>query len=63
MADIVVPIYGEFDELLTPLIYLVPGEIFAFEVAVINDLKMLGFDNPKVKEVNFKQIFGSEIKR
>jgi len=63
MADIVVPIYGEFDELLTPLIYLLPGEIFAFEVAVLNDLKMLGFDNPKVKEVNFKQIFGSEIKR
>lgn len=63
LADVVVPIYGTFDELLTPLIYLLPGEIFAFQVAVQNDLKMLGFDNPTVKEVNFRQIFGSEVNR
>lgn len=62
-ADIVAPIIGDFDELLSPIVYCVPGEIFAFQVAVENDLKMLGFDNPKVKEVNFKQIFGSEVER
>lgn len=62
-GDIVAPIYGKFDELLSPILYCVPAELFAFFFAVANDIKMLGFDNPLIKEVNFKQIFGSEILR
>lgn len=63
LADVVVPVYGKPDEILSPLLYCVPGELFAFFYAVPKDLKMLGFDNPKVKEVNFQQIFHSNIKR
>lgn len=63
MADIVAPVYGKFDEILSPIMYCVPAEIFAFHFAVANNLVMLGFDNPKIKEVNFKQIFSSDILR
>lgn len=62
-ADLVAPVAGDFDELLSPIVYCIPAEIFAFHFAVANDLKMLGFDNPRVKEVNFRQVFGSEIMR
>lgn len=63
LADVTVAVYGEPDELLSPLLYCVPGEMFAFFYAVPKELKMLGFDNPRVKEVNFQQIFHSNIKR
>jgi len=63
LADLAVPVVGDFDELLSPIVYCIPGEIFGFHFAVVNNLKMLGFDNPKIKEVNFRQIFGSEIIR
>ena len=62
-ADVVSPVYGKFDEILSPILYCVPAELFAFHFAIANNLTMLGFDNPKIKEVNFKQIFGSDILR
>ncbi len=62
-ADVVIPVFGKPDELLSPLLYCVPAEMFAFFFAVSKDLKMLGFDNQHVKEVNFRQIFHSKVKR
>ena len=62
-ADLHVPIYGSFSELLSPILYCIPAELFAFHLAVANDLVMLGFDNPLIKEVNFQQIFHSQVKR
>jgi glutamine---fructose-6-phosphate transaminase (isomerizing) len=63
LADIVAPVFGNVDELLSPILYCVPAEIFAFHFAVHNKLTMLGFDDKKIKEVNWKQIFDSEIIR
>ena len=62
-GDVVAPVFGKFDELLSPILYCVPAELYAFFFALSKDIKMLGFDNPLIKEVNFKQIFGSEILR
>ena len=62
-ADIVAPVYGAIDEVLSPILYCVPAEIFAFHHALHNNLAMLGFDNPKIKEVNWRQIFDSKILR
>ncbi|MBT3241174.1 MAG: SIS domain-containing protein [Chloroflexi bacterium] len=63
IVDVVSPVYGKADELLTPILYCVPAEIFAFHYAVHNNLSMLGFDNKKIKDVNWQQIFESEITR
>ncbi|MEM5774556.1 MAG: SIS domain-containing protein [Anaerolineaceae bacterium] len=62
-ADFCAPVYGEVDELLSPILYCVPAELLAFHLALANNTVMLGFDNPKIKEVNFRQIFGSRIHR
>jgi len=62
-ADIVAPVYGSVDEILSPILYCVPAEVFAFHHAVHHNLAMLGFDNPKIKEVNWRQIFDSKILR
>ncbi|MEN8240390.1 MAG: SIS domain-containing protein [Chloroflexota bacterium] len=61
LVDVVAPVFGKADELLSPILYCIPGEIFAFHFAVHNNLSMLGFDDKKVKDVNWKQIFESEI--
>ncbi len=63
MADVVIPVYGKPETMLTPLLYCIPAEMFAFFFAYSKDLKMLGFDDEHVKEVNWKQIFHSAIKR
>lgn len=63
LVDVVSPVYGKANEILSPILYCVPAEIFAFHFAVHHDLTMLGFDDKKVKEVNFRQIFESEIIR
>jgi len=63
LAKVTVPVYGGADEALSPLSYSIPGELFAFFYAVTKNLTMLGFDNPHVKEVNFQQIFNSQIVR
>jgi glucosamine--fructose-6-phosphate aminotransferase (isomerizing) len=61
LAKVFVPVYSGKDEALSPINYCVPGELFAFFFAVSKNLTMLGFDNPRVKEVNFRQIFDSQI--
>ncbi len=62
-TDVIAPVFGEVDEVLSPILYCVPAELFAFHNAVHHNLAMLGFDDPKVKEVNWRQIFDSKIKR
>ena len=61
LAKVHLPMYGGRDEALSPLSYCIPGELFAFFYAVSKNLKMMGFDNPHVKEVNFQQIFASHL--
>ncbi len=63
LADLVAPVYGTADEILSPLLCCIPAELFAFHLAIANNTVMLGFDNPKIKEVNFRQIFHSHILR
>jgi hypothetical protein len=61
LADVTVPVYGSTSEILSPLSYCITGELYAFFLATLNNVTMLGFDNPHIKEVNFRQIFGSKI--
>jgi glucosamine--fructose-6-phosphate aminotransferase (isomerizing) len=61
LGKVAVPVYGGGDEVLSPLSYCLPGELFAFYYAATKNLTMLGFDNPRIKEVNFQQIFHSQI--
>jgi glucosamine--fructose-6-phosphate aminotransferase (isomerizing) len=63
LADTCAPVFGEYDEILSPILYCIPAEILAFHLAVANNTVMLGFDNPKIKEINFRQIFESKIQR
>lgn len=62
-ADVAIRVFGKFEEVLSPLLYCVPAELFAFHFAVAHNVTMLGFDNPKIKEVNWRQIFGSHVER
>lgn len=61
LAKVAVPVYGGADEVLSPVTYCLPGELFAFYYAVPKKLVMLGFDDPRLKEVNFQQIFNSQM--
>jgi len=61
LAKVTVPVYSRAEEAVSPLNYCVPGELFAFFYAVPKNLTMLGFDNPRIKEINFQQIFNSQI--
>jgi glutamine---fructose-6-phosphate transaminase (isomerizing) len=45
------------DELLSPLAYCVPLELFAYHFASSKDLVMLGFDEDWRRQLNFRQIF------
>ncbi len=61
LADLVLPVVGDVDEELSPLVYLAAGELVALHFASENNKVMLGFDDDWRKEVNFRQIFGSHI--
>lgn len=60
-ADRVLPVAGAPPEELSPLVYCIPLELFAYHFAATKGLTMLGFDDERRKEVNFRQIFGSRI--
>jgi glucosamine 6-phosphate synthetase-like amidotransferase/phosphosugar isomerase protein len=60
MADAVLPI-GEVPEELSPLAYCIPLELLAYHFATSKGAVMLGFDDARRMEVNFRQIFGSRI--
>ncbi len=57
-ADVVLPVAGELPEELSPLVYCVPLELFAYHFASSKGLTMLGFDDERRKALNFRQIFG-----
>jgi glucosamine--fructose-6-phosphate aminotransferase (isomerizing) len=61
LGQVHAPVFGGGDEALSPLAYCIPAELFALHYALSKNLTMLGFDNPRVKEVNFQQIFNSQI--
>lgn len=61
LADLSLPVPGSPDELLTPLLYCLAGEVFSLHFAQAKSLTMLGFDDEQRKQVNFQQIFDSRI--
>jgi glutamine---fructose-6-phosphate transaminase (isomerizing) len=61
LAEQVFPVSGSIEEELTPIAYSLPLELFAYHFASSKGLTMLGFDNSSRMEVNFRQIFGSQI--
>jgi glucosamine--fructose-6-phosphate aminotransferase (isomerizing) len=61
VANRVLPVAGAPPEELSPLAYCIPLELFAYHFASSNGLTMLGFDDERRKEINFRQIFGSRI--
>ena len=61
LADLCLPVFGCPDEVLSPLIYCLAPELFALRFAQAKDRTMLGFDDPRRKSVNFRQIFESKI--
>src|SRR5262249_46257267 len=61
LAEYVFPVSGTIEEELTPIAYGIPLELFAYHFASSKGLTMLGFDNSSRMEVNFRQIFGSQI--
>jgi glutamine---fructose-6-phosphate transaminase (isomerizing) len=58
LADVVLPIAGQAPEELSPLTYCIPLELLAYHYASSRGLTMLGFDDERRKELNFRQIFG-----
>jgi glucosamine--fructose-6-phosphate aminotransferase (isomerizing) len=61
LADLTLPVYGHPDEILSPLLYCLAAEVFALEFARSKNRVMLGFDDEHRKQVNFRQIFSSQI--
>jgi glutamine---fructose-6-phosphate transaminase (isomerizing) len=61
LADAVLPIAKTADELLSPLVTPIPLELVALAFAQRLGRTMLGFDDSRRREVNFRQIFDSSI--
>jgi glutamine---fructose-6-phosphate transaminase (isomerizing) len=59
-ADLVLPVAGDAPEELSPLAYCVPLELFAYHFALSRGLTMLGFDDQRRRNLNFRQIFGTD---
>jgi glutamine---fructose-6-phosphate transaminase (isomerizing) len=57
-ADLVLPVAGHATEELSPVSYCIPLELLAYHYASARGLTMLGFDDERRKELNFRQIFG-----
>jgi glucosamine--fructose-6-phosphate aminotransferase (isomerizing) len=58
VADHVLPVVDQGDELLSPLTYCVPLELLAYHFASSKGHVMLGFDQEWRRRLNFRQIFG-----
>jgi glucosamine 6-phosphate synthetase-like amidotransferase/phosphosugar isomerase protein len=58
-ADVYFPMPRGIPEYLTPFVYKLPFEYLACEIAQVQNIAFLNFDNPKRLEVNFRQIFNS----
>src|SRR5438105_4713724 len=60
-ADVVLPLFGADDEVLSPMVTAIPLELLALAFAKHLGRTMLGFDDKRRQEVNFRQIFDSSI--
>jgi glucosamine 6-phosphate synthetase-like amidotransferase/phosphosugar isomerase protein len=58
---VALPVAGDPPELLSPLTFCIPLQLFAYHLASTRGLTMLGFDDDRRREVNFRQIFDSRI--
>jgi glucosamine--fructose-6-phosphate aminotransferase (isomerizing) len=58
-ADIYFAMPSGIPEYLTPFVYKLPFEHLPCEIARLQNVAFLGFDNPLRVEVNFRQIFNS----
>ena len=60
-ADLAIGLPVGMNELLSPLVYAVPFQLLGYHVAQHRRTVMLGFDDDRRREVNFRQILGSPI--
>ncbi len=63
-ADIVMPIVGAVSEEYSPLVYIVPGMLFATAMHILTGRPPFtaAFSEDKMMEVNFRQIFHSKLR-
>jgi len=61
-SDVVFPIPVGLGEDLTPFVYKLPFEYLACYLADHRGAAFLGFDDAKRQQVNFRQIFNSQLK-
>ena len=63
LVDYAMPIQGEMMEEFTPLAYVVPGQLFAFSTLHVRGQPPIPapLDFQKLMEINFKQIYQSDI--
>lgn len=62
VADAVFAIKGQISESLSPFLYCIPFELFARSLSQVRNRAFLGFDDGRRREVNFRQIFNSQIR-
>lgn len=61
LADVVFPVYGRPDEVVSPLLYAIPAQLIAYHCGVASGRTMLGFDDEHRRAVNMRQILRSDI--
>ncbi len=63
-SDVLMPIVGDLPEELSPLAYIVPGMLFATAMHQLTGRPPFPgvFTEDKMMEVNFRQIFHSQLK-
>lgn len=63
LADYALPVYGKISEEFSPLVYMVPGQMFATSMHQLVGRPPLTppYDTERMKQVNFRQIFDSKI--
>lgn len=59
-ADVVFPIHGATREAISPFVYCLPFGFLGCYLSIARGRAFLGFDDPKRREVNFRQIFNSK---
>ncbi len=60
-ADVTLPVAGEVQEALSPLVYCVPGQLFATYLAQSRGRRAFEFDSPLQYEMNMRTIQESQL--
>ena len=60
-SDVIFEVPKGLDESLTPFVYALPFEYLACYMADARGRAFLGFDDPNRQQVNFRQIFNSQL--